>query len=151
MIKPTFVVMLFGVLVLMALGFVLIHSDRPVPTSGQGGSKKLATFDVTTVESIAIKKNDVAVTIAKKDKQWIMTSHKNRPVKAERVDMLLSNLNIAKINRECLGTPSAFDLDDANRTQLTLDQGSAKIEMTLGKTAEPFRAFVRKGESEPIL
>src|SRR4051812_16774286 len=107
MIKPSLIIFLFGACVLLVLGFLVIKSDRlAIDIGDHKSSEKLTSspgsplvlpFDITTVQAINIKKGDVTIKIDKKDKNWVMTSHKDRPVKAERVDMLLGNMNLAKI------------------------------------------------------
>ena len=151
MIKPSFIIALFGLLVLMAIGFLLIHGDRPqVEAQLDPGKPLIVPFDVTTAQSISIKKGDVAVTMERKDKKWVMTSLKNRPVKDERISQLLGNLNMARIDSLREGADKNFALDEKGRTLLTVDRGAAKTELILGKTGEGVKSFVRKDATGPI-
>ena len=151
MIKPSFIFVLFGILVAMALAFLLTRGDRPIVNPPEDGGKQLIVpFDITTAEAITIKKGDVTIKLECKDKKWTMASLKNRPVKTERVDMLMSNLNMARVEDKRSGEPSAFDLDEKGGTLVTIDRGSARTEVMLGKTFEPLHSFVR-GENGKVL
>jgi hypothetical protein len=160
MIKPSLIFFLFGACVLLVLGFLVIKSDRPSIDMGDQkspekltnspGSPIVLPFDVSKVESINVKKGDVTIKMDKKDKNWVMTSHKDRPVKAERVDMLLGNMNLAKVEDLREGKDTAFALDEKNRTELTVSRGAEKTVLYLGKTVQGLKCFVRRDPSGDI-
>ena len=151
MIKPGLIFLLFAVCVLLTLGFFLIKGDRQdikLPTDP--GKPIVKPFDINSAQRITVKKGDATITLEKKDKNWIMTSLKDRAVNTERVVMLLSNLNLAKIEDTREGKETAFSLDEKNRTELTVDRGAEKTVLYLGKTVEGLKCFVRQEPTGPI-
>ncbi len=144
MIKPGLIFLLFGACVLLTLGFFLVQGRREPQLPTEPGKPIVKPFDINSPQTITIKKGDVTIKLEKKDKNWIMTSLKDRAVNNERVVMLLSNLNMAKIEDTREGKETAFSLDEKNRTELTVDRGTEKTVLYLGKTVEGLKCFVRR-------
>lgn len=144
MIKPSVVLILLAIVVLMVAGFFLMSGDRPVERAPEKvGDVVLPDFKMENVRAIGIKKGDVAVRLEKKDKQWVLASHNHRLAQTERVTQLMTDAGGACIEGTRLGAGKEFELDDASRTLLTFERETGKSELYLGKSVDYGKVFLR--------
>jgi hypothetical protein len=152
MIKPNFLIALAVLCVAIGLGYFLIQGDRPSWShTGKVGEHVLDVFDKNEVKSVTLKKSDLTIKIDKSDKNWVMASHKNRPVLNERMDALFASVIAAQIVNTRTGKDDLFALDEKGRTELTIDRGSASSKLYVGKQAEGISSFLRKELTGEIL
>jgi hypothetical protein len=152
MIKPGLLITLFVVCGVLIAGLALMRGDRPdVNTSSKSGDKLLKDLNTDAVKSIVIKKNDVQVTMDRKDKNWILSSHKNRAAKAERVDALLNSLKTATIVEKRRGSDDVFELHDKGRVELTIKAEAGDKVVYIGKSSDATKSFARNDATGPVL
>ncbi len=151
MIKPSVVLILFGVCVLLALSFMLIKEDRPaISAPVNAGARLAAGLDAEKVSAIDIKKANVAVRLEKKDKNWLLASHKNRLANTQRVDELLNNTRAAAVEGTRSGSPELFGLDEKGRTEVTFHADANKTTLLFGKSIDFSKSAAKSSESGPI-
>jgi hypothetical protein len=152
MIKPNLLITLAVLCVLLGAGYYFIQGDRPGFThADKAGDSLLSSFDKNEVKSVTFKKGDDSIKLEKSDKNWVMSSHKNRPVLNERMDALFSSLTAAKVVNTRQGKDDLFSLDEKGRTEVVVDRGSASSKLYIGKQAEGISSFVRTEPTGPIL
>jgi hypothetical protein len=152
MIKPSVIVILLAVCALLGIGILLVQGDRPIPTQTiKEGTPLIPDFKPADVNSVHIKKADTEIKMEKKDGNWVLTSHKNRPAKVDRIDALLNNVRDAKLQGQRTGGDATFNLDAESRIELTMDGASGKTQLFLGKSPEWGKCFVRTTDSGPAL
>ncbi len=151
MIKPNVLLILVGVCALLLVAMLLISGDRPdVGAPVVASSKLLKEFNGDSIKTISLKKGDVSVKLEKKDKSWILASHKNRPAQSSRVETLLADLKAATVDGVRKGSPSLFALDEKGRAELVLENEAGKTTVFLGKSPDWSRSFVQKDASAAI-
>ncbi len=149
--KPSAILFLLALLVLLAAGLFLVQGERPVAEAPTDTGKLLKNFSGDSVKNIEIKKGDVAVKLDRKDKNWVMSSHKDRPVNVMRVDSLLNNIRDAAIEKTRKGSDSMFSLDEKGRTELTIAGEASKTTLYVGKSPDYSKSFVRTDPKGAIL
>ncbi|MFH0939933.1 MAG: DUF4340 domain-containing protein [Planctomycetota bacterium] len=151
MIKSKMIFVLLTVCVLLFLGNILIKEDRPTVRAPEKiGDRLLSDFNSDVVTSIDIKKSGVAVTLVKKDKQWTLSSHKNRLAKIERINTLFNDIAYAAIEDTRSGSPDGFSLDDQNCASVVFQRETGKTEIFIGKSPDFGKAFARVVKDGPI-
>lgn len=151
MTKPSAILILLALLLILAAGLFLIQGERPRvddPTSSEAALLK--NFSSESVTSIDLKKGDVAVKLEKKDGKWLMTSHKSRPVNGDRVKSFLDNVKAAKLERERKGSDTLFNLDEKSRTEVLLGSEASRAALYIGKSPDMSKCFVRTDAKGPI-
>ena len=151
MIKPSTILVLLGLCALLALGFLVLKSSRPVPKPAEPFGSRLFPDGLGDVKSIEIKKDGVTLKLDRKNKDWFMTSQKNRPAKSERVSQLLTDSATASIIGPRSGAASLFKLDEQNRITVSFIRETGKTELFVGKSSDYSKAFVRTTPDGPIL
>jgi hypothetical protein len=150
MIKPSLVVALLALCVVMGLGFFLIKEQRPaIKTPEKIGARLIKDASLASTNLIEIKKSGATIKLEKKDKNWVLASHKNRLAKSDRIDQLLADTGSARIEGTRTGAPEKFALDEKNVTELSLSGGD-KVTLWLGKSPDYSKAFVRSEKDGPI-
>lgn len=152
MIKPNVILALLAVCGLLAAAFFLMPSDRMEPSEKvQEGTPLVGDFKPEAVNAIHIKKAGTEIRLVKKDGNWSLPSHQNRPAKSDRVQALLENVKEAKLQSQRTGSESTFGLDEKGRIELTLEGEGKKTELFLGRSQESNKSFVRTSASGPII
>jgi len=143
---------LTGIVVLLALGLLLVQADRPKALPPKRiGSKVFEDFKAESVKAIDLKKNATTVRIEKKNNDWLMTSHKDRPVKKERLDALFGDVREALVNSTRTSKPEVFKLDAANRAEITFQTDAKPLTFYVGQCDDPGVAFVQVGDDPEVL
>jgi hypothetical protein len=143
MIKPGFILALLAILVVVGLSYFLIQSDRPdIKAPEKVGDRILKDAKLDNVTAIELKKDNIAIKIEKKEKNWLITSQKNRPAKADRIEQLIGDAGGAKIESTRDGNPETFKLDDKERTELILTSNGTPYTLYLGKSPDYSKSFV---------
>ncbi|HYF48463.1 MAG TPA: DUF4340 domain-containing protein [Planctomycetota bacterium] len=152
MIKPSVILALLVLLVLMAVGIFVYQGDRPsIKPVEKVGSPVLKDAKLTNVTAIDIKKGDVAVRLEQKaEKQWIVASHNGRPAKLDRIDQLVLDVGQAKIESTREGKPETFGLDEKSQAQVHVTSGGEKYSLIVGKSPDYSKAFVKTDAAGPI-
>lgn len=150
MIKLNAVVVLLVACAVLAAGFLIVQSDRPVVKMAalSGLLLKNAEGPFTSVE---IKKGDVTVKLERKDKEWFITSHKNRPAKVDRVMQLIGDISTAHVDNTRAGSPENFDLDPQKRTEINLTQeNGTRLQLFVGKSPDWGKVFASAERDGPV-
>lgn len=143
MIKPSVVYILLAICILMAASFYMVKGDRPEVSNPPLSGKLIKDLNTTGINSIEIKKGDVAIKLEKKDKDWLITSHKDRHAKLDRVEELLNDIKGASIEGTRMGSATLFDLDEKKRTEVVMTAETGKTSVFLGKSPDYSKAFVQ--------
>jgi hypothetical protein len=152
MMKPSAMLILVALLLLLGAGLLLVQTDRPdVETTTTAGSPVYKNFNPESITGIDLTKNDVAVKLVKKDGKWLMSSHKDRPVNGERVKNFLENVKSATLEKDRKGSDSLFNLDDKNRADVVFSSETAKNTLQIGKSSNMNKCFVRTDPKGPVL
>ena len=137
---------LFGIL---TIAVVMFQGTRPIVNSAAAKkSKILDGLEPEKVASIGLKKGGVEVKLEKKDKSWFLATSKNRAASTERVDSLLNSLKEASVVDTREGAPTVFEMDDAQRLDVTLHRESGDLKLIVGKNSGFNDGFVRKEGDE---
>lgn len=152
MIKPNVIIALLLICVLLGVGFFLVQDERPTPTKTvKEGSVLINEFMPDSIKTIQLVKAGTEIKLEKKDKNWTLVSHKNRPAKNDRVEAFLNNIRDSKLISERTGSDETFSLDEKSRIEVSLLSESGKTELFLGKSPEWGKAFARTSAKGPTL
>ncbi|HEY3324319.1 MAG TPA: DUF4340 domain-containing protein [Planctomycetota bacterium] len=154
MIKPNIIVILVGICAVLVAAVFLVSGDRPkVSTAINSNAPLVKTFVPDSIKTVSIKKGDVEIKLQKKDKNWVMTSQKDRPAQTDRVTTLLNNIRDAKVENSRKAALKTFDLEEkgpASRTELVAESDVGKTTLFLGKNVEYSKCFVQTEAGGPV-